>query len=213
MKTKQPQKPIYTFGEEIANSISHGVGVALSIAAIVILILHSKDNWRIVSFSIYGTSLFILYLISTLYHGFTNSRVKHLFRILDHSSIYLLIAGTYTPITLISLRGPWGWSIFGAIWGFAIMGILYEIIFLGKHKAVSLILYILMGWLIIIAIKPLLMNTSSNFLIWLLAGGLCYTLGVFFYVKKKWPYSHAIWHVFVLSGSICHFMGLLLNLT
>ena len=205
-----------SLGEEIANSIAHGIGAALSVVALVLLVVFASkygDIWRIVSFSIYGSTLFFLYLASTLYHSFTNKRVKSFFRILDHSSIYLLIAGTYTPVTLVSMRGPWGWTIFGLIWAMAIGGIFTKIFMMGKYKIVSVILYVVMGWLIIIAFKPMLQMVPEGLIIWLFIGGICYTLGLIFYACKKVPYFHFIWHLFVLAGSISHFCGMLLHLT
>ncbi|MCK5739293.1 hemolysin III family protein [bacterium] len=211
-KTQREQTP----GEEIANSITHGIGAALSIAALVILVVFASlygDAWRVVSFSIYGTTLFVLYLASTLYHSFRNKRVKHFFNILDHSSIFLLIAGTYTPITLISMRGPWGWTLFGLIWGMAIIGILSKIFFIDRFKLLSVGLYIAMGWLILIAVRPMLEMVPAGQIKWLVIGGLCYTFGVIFYVIKRVPYFHFIWHLFVLAGSISHFIGIFLYLT
>ena len=205
-----------TLGEEIANSITHGIGAALSIAALVILVVFAAkygDVWRIVSFSVYGSTLFILYLVSTLYHSFTNKRVKSFFEILDHSSIFLLIAGTYTPVTLVSMRGPWGWTLFGLIWAMAIIGIIAKIFLIGKYKIVSLLVYLAMGWLIIIAFKPMLQMVPKGLINWLFIGGLCYTFGVIFYIGKKVPYFHFIWHLFVLGGSISHFLGILFYLT
>ena len=209
-------KRVQSLGEEIANSVTHGIGAALSIAALVILVVFASrrgDAWQIVSFSIFGTTLFLLYLASTLYHSFTNQRVKQLFRIFDHSSIYLLIAGTNTPITLISMRGPWGWTLFGIIWAMAIGGIISKIFLMGKFKILSVLFYIAMGWLVVIAIKPMLQMIPNGLIIWLLIGGACYTFGVIFYAWKKLPYHHAIWHLFVLAGSISHFFGMLFNLT
>lgn len=205
-----------TLGEEIANSVTHGIGAALSIAALVLLVVFASlygDMWRVVSFSIFGATLFILYLSSTLYHSFTNQKVKNFFNILDHTSIYLLIAGTYTPITLVSLRGPWGWTLFGLIWAMAIGGIITKIFLIGRYKALSVTFYIVMGWLVLIAIKPMLEVVPRGLLIWLLIGGVCYTLGVIFYAIKKVPYFHFVWHLFVLGGSISHFLGMLFYLT
>lgn len=213
---KVPKGRQQSLGEEIANSVTHGIGAALSIAAIVLLVVFASkygDVWRIVSFSIYGSTLFFLYLASTLYHSFTNARVKSFFRILDHSSIFLLIAGTYTPVTLVSMRGPWGWTIFGLIWAMAIGGIIAKIFLMGKYKVVSVLLYIAMGWLIVIAFKPMIQMVPRGLIIWLFVGGLCYTLGVIFYAIKKVPYFHFIWHLFVLGGSISHFFGMLFYLT
>ncbi len=211
-----PHSRQQSLGEEIANSITHGIGAALSIAAFVLLVVFASkygDIWRIVSFSIYGSTLFFLYLASTLYHSFTNRSVKRFFRILDHSSIYLLIAGTYTPVTLVSMRGPWGWTLFGLIWAMAIGGIIAKIFLIEKYEIVSTLLYVAMGWLIVIAFKPMLQMVPKDLIIWLFIGGLCYTLGLIFYACKKVPYFHFIWHLFVLGGSISHFLGMLLHLT
>ncbi|HOX84360.1 MAG TPA: hemolysin III family protein [bacterium] len=204
-----------SLGEEIANSVTHGIGAALSLAALVLLVVFAGktgDAWRIVSLSIYGAALFFLYLISTLYHSFTSPRTKQLFRLLDHSSIFLLIAGTYTPVTLISMRGPWGWTIFALIWALAIAGIVGKIFLLDKFRVVSVMLYIAMGWLIVIAVKPMLQMVPPGLILWLVIGGLCYSLGVVFYAFKQVPYFHFIWHLFVLSGSISHFFGMLFYL-
>ena len=205
-----------SIGEEIANSITHGIGVALAIAGLVLLVVFSAlygDVWRIVTFSIYGSTLILLYLASTLYHSFTNPKVKHFFKIMDHISIYLLIAGTYTPIALTVMRGPWGWTIFGLIWGMAIAGIISKLFFIGKLEVLSVLFYIAMGWLIVIAIKPMMAMVPTGMIVWLVIGGLSYTFGVIFYALKKMPYHHAVWHLFVLGGSISHFMGILFNLT
>ncbi len=208
--------PKQSLGEEIANSITHGIGAALATAALVILVVFASirgDAWQVVSFSIYGASLIIMYTSSTLYHAFTNKKLKHYFRIMDHSSIFLLIAGTYTPVTLISLRGTgWGWTIFGIIWGLAILGIFFKLFFIGKLEKLSVVFYILMGWLVVIAIKPMLENLPTGLLIWIAIGGLSYTLGVIFYAWQKLPYGHTIWHLFVLGGSISHFFGILFYL-
>ncbi len=214
----KPEKHLIKYpslGEEIANSITHGIGAALSVAALVLLVVFAAlrgDAWRVVSFSIYGSSLFILYLTSTLYHSFTNPTVKRLFRVLDHSMIFILIAGSYTPITLTILRGSWGWTLFGLIWGLAIFGIVMKIAFFERFNALSLILYILMGWLVIIALKPLLAAAPTGLLIWMGIGGVSYMLGIIFYAWERLPYNHAIWHLFVLGGSIAHFFGMLLHI-
>lgn len=203
-------------GEEIANSITHGIGAALSVAGLVVLVVFAAlygDAWRVVSFSIYGGTLVILYLISTLYHSFTNPEVKRLFQVFDHCSIYLLIAGTYTPITLISLRGPLGWTLFGLIWGLALSGIALKIFFIGRLKALSIVLYLAMGWLIVFALKPLITMLDRGLIMWIVIGGLSYTLGMIFYGAKKIPYHHSVWHLFVLGGSVSHFLGMLLYLT
>ncbi len=200
-----------TIPEEIANSITHAIGAVLSIVALVLLVVLSArqgDAWKIVSFSIYGASLILLYAASTFYHSFQSTRLKHFFHILDHSFIYLLIAGTYTPFTLISLRGAWGWSLFGVIWGLAIAGIFVKMFFTGRYNTLSVIFYVLMGWVVMVAIKPMLENVPAAGLILLLSGGVLYTLGVVFYRWKSLPFSHAVWHVFVLGGSACHFFAI-----
>lgn len=206
----------YTLKEEIFNSISHGVGVILSIVALVILVSFASirgDVWRIVSFSIYGFTLFFLYLSSTLYHSIFHEKAKKIFRVFDHVAIYLLIAGSYTPITLICMRGFWGWLLFSLIWALAITGIIIKIIGINKLKSFSTLLYILMGWLIIIAIKPMLTLVPKGLFIWLLIGGLIYTIGVIFYAWKRIPFNHGIWHLFVLGGSTAHFFGIFFYLT
>ena len=207
--------PQYTLTEEIFHSIIHGIGAALAVAGVVVLVTLAarvNDVWRIVSFSIYGASLILLYLASTLYHSFQNERLKRFFRHFDHLSIFLLIAGTYTPVTLISLHGAWGWTLFGLIWGFAVAGIIYELLFLGRYKWITVTIYLGMGWLAVVAIKPMLTMMPHGLLGWLLAGGLCYTGGVLFYVRKKMRYHHVLWHLFVLAGSACHFLGFLIYL-
>jgi len=205
----------YSIGEEIASSIIHGVGTALGIIALVILVVHASrfgDVWRIVAFSIYGTCLILGFLASTLYHSLTNATAKRIFNRLDHSSIYLLIAGSYTPMTLI-MRGGWGWSLFGVIWAMAIAGIILKCMFFGRLKWLSIVVYLAMGWLVIIAIKPVLSTFPKEFFFWLLLGGLSYSFGVVFYVLKKIKYTHAVWHLFVLGGSVLHFVGFLRYLT
>jgi hemolysin III len=162
-----------------------------------------------VSFSIYGATLVILYISSTLYHSFRSPRVKHIFRIFDHAAIYLLIAGTYTPFLLITIRGPWGWSLFGVAWGIAILGVVQASLALDKLKIFSLIAYLALGWLIVIVFKPLVANLPLGGLAWLIGGGLFYTVGVIFYVGKRIPFNHAVWHLFVLGGSISHFFAML----
>lgn len=196
--------------QEIANSITHGIGAILSIVGLITLLLmavNRGDIWRIVSFTIYGATLVFLYICSTIYHGLSDRRKKYIFQILDHVAIYLLIAGSYTPLTLLTLRGPWGWSLLGIVWGMAFTGILLKIFFFQKTQIISMILYIIMGWLIIVAIKPLLGASSSGMLYLIVAGGLCYSLGIIFFINPKIPYNHTIWHLFVLAGSFFHFSG------
>ncbi|MFC1483830.1 hemolysin III family protein [Candidatus Neomarinimicrobiota bacterium] len=203
----------YTRGEEIANSLIHAIGTALSIAGLVVLVVLAArhgDAWRVVSFSIYGSTLVILYLASTLYHGVQHPRAKGILQIIDHTSIYLLIAGTYTPFLLVSLRGAWGWTLLGVIWGLALLGIGFQSIFVRRQGKLSILTYILMGWLCLIALREMLINVPTGGLIWLAVGGVLYTTGVLFYVWHRLPYNHAIWHLFVLAGSIAHFLSVLL---
>ncbi len=214
-KETHPSK-FQTMGEEIANSITHGVGIGLSIAALVILVVLASrrgDAWRIVSFSIYGTTLILLYLSSALYHSFVNPKIKNFFRILDHSAIYLLIAGTYTPVTLTLMRGGWGWTLFGLAWAMAIGGIIITALLLDKLKVLLVLSYVVMGLLVVIAIKPMMQMVPKAMIIWLFIGGACYILGIIFYLWKRLPYHHPIWHLFVLGGSISHFLGILFYLT
>ncbi|HPI40156.1 MAG TPA: hemolysin III family protein [Pseudobdellovibrionaceae bacterium] len=191
------------------NSISHLIGTVLSIAAASVLItlaVLKEDPWRIIGFSIYGIMMITLYATSTLYHSFPKGPVKDFLRKMDHLSIYLMIAGTYTPFTLITLHGIWGWTIFGVIWGLALLGILQELTIGKKSRKLSILIYILMGWLIVVATQPLTEKLPNAALYWLLAGGLFYTLGILVYVKDEViPHGHGIWHLFVLAGSLCHF--------
>ncbi|MDD2596940.1 MAG: hemolysin III family protein [Candidatus Cloacimonetes bacterium] len=207
-----PLSPKQSLKEEVANAITHGIGVGLAIAALVILVVFAariSDTWKVVSFSIYGATMIILFLSSTLYHSFPQPYLKRFFRIMDHSSIFLLIAGTYTPVTIGSMRGGWGWTLFGVIWGLTIVGIILKIFAMSKLKWLSIVVYLMMGWIILIAIKPLVAVVTTKFLIWILAGGLAYSLGIIFYVARKLPFHHAVWHMFVLAGSICHFFAML----
>lgn len=196
--------------EEVMNAVTHGIGTLLAVAGLVLLTvlayLHG-DIWHIVSFSIYGTTLVLLYLASTLYHSFTNEKVKRIFKILDHSAIYLLIAGTYTPFTLVPLHGVLGWTVFGVVWGLAIIGIVLKVFFAGRFNIVSTMCYLGMGWFIVVAIKPLLATVPALGMSWLFIGGLFYSLGSIFYLWKRIPYNHAIWHLFVLAGSVSHFIA------
>ena len=198
--------------EEIANTVTHGIGLVLSIAGFAVLLVLAilrGTTWHIVGCSIYGATLICLYSASTLYHAVLSPRLKHGLKIFDHSAIYLLIAGTYTPFLLLNLRGPWGWSLFGLIWGLALAGILFKVWFIDHCEHLSTAVYVLMGWLVLIATKPVLAHVPSTTLLWLLAGGLFYSAGVIFYVWKRLPYNHAVWHVFVLAGSACHYFAVL----
>ena len=198
--------------EEIANSITHGIGLALAIAGLSVLVVFAclrGSAWHVVSCSIYGSTLVILYLASTLYHSIQNPAAKRILKVFDHCSIYLLIAGSYTPFTIVSLRGGWGWTLFGLIWGMAILGIIFKTFHTGKYENFSLALYLFMGWLVIIAIKPLFSSVPLIGFLWMVAGGLFYTFGVLFYCLDRIPFFHTIWHLFVLGGSTCHFFAVL----
>jgi len=202
----------YSLAEEIAHSITHGIGVLLSIAGLVILVAYASIRgtaWHVVSCSIYGSTLILLYSASTLYHSVTHKRIKAILQHIDHAAIYLLIAGTYTPFMLVNLRGPWGWSLFGVVWGLALLGLILEFIQVKYYKKISLVVYLGMGWLAVVAIGPLMRNVETTGLILLLAGGLSYTIGVIFYVWRRLAFNHAIWHLFVLAGSILHFFSIL----
>ncbi|HYL84473.1 MAG TPA: hemolysin III family protein [Candidatus Angelobacter sp.] len=199
-------------GEELANAVTHGIGLVLSITGLVILIVLAAmrgSAWRIVSCAIYGGTLVCLYTASTLYHGIPSVRLKRALKIFDHCSIYLLIAGTYTPFLLVNLRGPWGWSLFGVVWGIALAGILFKFWFVDHFQILSTTVYLLMGWLAVIAVRPVLLLVPTTGLVWLAAGGLLYTVGVVFFAWKRIPYNHVIWHVFVLGGSTCHYLAVL----
>jgi hemolysin III len=202
----------FSLAEEIAHAITHGVGLLLSIAALVILVVLASlrgDAWHIVSCSIYGTTLVLLYGASTIYHATWSPRHKEIFRSLDQSAIYLLIAGTYTPFTLVNLRGGWGWTIFGIVWGFALLGVVLEAVARERVRVFSEALYVALGWVAAIAVKPLLENVETGGVVLIVAGGLAYTGGLVFYAWKRLPYNHALWHVSVMVGSILHFFAVL----
>ncbi|WP_458700172.1 hemolysin III family protein [Sulfurospirillum sp. 1307] len=199
----------YTQIEEVWHSVTHGIGVVLSIVGLCILVAYSAikgSSISIVSSAIFGATLIIAYSSSTLYHAITNEKAKQVFRQFDHASIYLLIAGTYTPITLVSLGGTLGWSIFLIIWSIAIVGVLLEFLYPNRFKKLSLVLYLGMGWLIVVAIGKILETMDTNGFILMLLGGIFYSVGVVFYVKKSIPYNHIIWHIFVLLGSMSHYL-------
>ncbi len=196
-----------TFYEELANTTTHGIGTilaAIGLGVMTVLAAIYGDVWHITSVTIFGATLVILYAISTLYHNAQRPKVKALLQIMDHSAIYLLIAGTYTPFTLVNLRGPWGWSLFGVVWGLAVFGIFLEVFAGKKWRLLSIILYLIMGWLVVVAVKPLVDELKLGGFILLSSGGLFYTLGILFYAWKSLPYNHAVWHLFVLTGSILH---------
>jgi hemolysin III len=200
----------YSVAEERVNILSHALGFVLSIVALVLLVRHASINgdvWHVVSFSVFGVSLMILYAASTVYHSAKNIQFRKKMRIVDHASIYILIAGTYTPFTLVILSGFSGWMIFGITWGMAVVGVVLKLFYTGKYDAVSTLMYVFMGWIIVFAIEPLIDNLSSDGLFWLVAGGMAYTTGAILYSIKKIKFNHAIFHVFVLAGSFCHFVS------
>jgi len=195
--------------EEIANCLTHGIGAGLSIAGMAFLITFAAkqgDPWKIVSFSIYGGCMIILYLASTLYHAFLSPRAKKVFKVLDHSAIFLAIAGSYTPFTLVSLRASWGSTLFVIVWIFAGLGVLFKVFFVNRFRLISVGVYILMGWLALVAVRPMLKMVPTGGLVWIAIGGLAYTIGTAFYASRK-PLMHMVWHLFVLVGSICHYMA------
>ena len=198
--------------EELVNAISHGLGALLGVAGLVVLVvlaaLHG-DAWQVVASSIYGSTLVLLYLSSTLYHAFRGQRVKRVFQAFDHAGIFLLIAGTYTPFTLVTIRGPWGWTLFGVIWGLGIAGAVLEVVFLDRFPRLSLAFYLAMGWAVVAAIVPLVRAMTPAGLAWLVAGGIAYTAGTLFYRMGHRRFMHGIWHLFVLAGSICHWFAVL----
>ncbi len=202
----------YTVCEDVVNSITHGVAAALSIAGLSVLVVLAAikgDPWRIVAFSIYGGSLVLLYMASTLYHAIRSPRVRRYLRRADHMAIYVLIAGTYTPFALVSMRGGWGWFLLIAIWTLAVAGILLKMFNMDRWEVVSLVLYVGMGWLALIAVKPVITMVPLPALVWMLVGGLFYTFGIVFYAWHRLPFNHAIWHMFVVAGSVAHFFAVL----
>lgn len=187
--------------------------MVLAIAGLVVMVVFAAIRgtaWHVVSCSLYGTTLVLLFSASTLYHSLPWPRVRRVMKIFDHSAIYLLIAGTYTPFLLGPLRGPWGWSLFGVIWGLALVGIGFKLFFAGRFKLLSTLIYVGLGWIVVIAFRPLWHSLPLGGVLWLVAGGLFYTAGTVFYLGHRIPYNHAIWHVFVLVGSLCHFFSVLL---
>jgi hemolysin III len=201
-----------SLGEEIANSVTHGVAALASVAALPLLVAVAVvrgDPWRVAGGAIFGATLVLLYTASTLYHALTHSGAKRVFRVLDHSAIYLLIAGTYTPFALGSLRGPWGWSLLGAVWTLAALGITAKATLGFRFPHLSTAIYVGMGWLAVIAFRPLMTHVGLPGVMWLVAGGLCYTAGVIFFAWERLRYGHMVWHLFVAAGSVCHFFAVL----
>jgi len=215
LKGDQEWAQALLLGDEWANYLTHSIGLFLSFLGMIFLIYHpliESDHWRLFNFIIYGGSLILLYAASTCYHALRNPKLKKLFRTVDHCAIYLLIAGSYTPFTLLVLGGVWGWTMFSVVWGLAVLGIFLKIFFTHRFKILSTCLYLFMGWLVVIAAEPLLDRLHVNGLFWLLAGGVSYTMGVIFYVLDKRPFFHAIWHLFVMGGSTCHYLAILFYL-
>ena len=196
--------------EEILNAVTHGIGAALSVAALVGMLIYYANGgvWHLTSCLIYGISLILLYLASTLYHSFTNMRLKAIFKFVDHASIYVLIAGNYTPFALIPLHGSLGWTIFGVVWGLAALGIVFQIFFVKRFLVLGTLCYLGMGWFAVVMVRPLLELLPAEAVYWLFIGGVLYTVGAIFYLAKRLPYSHVVWHVFVLAGSAAHFWSI-----
>ena len=195
---------------EIASALTHGLGATAALAGGAVLItlaaIHG-DGWQLAGAIVFGITLLLLYTASTLYHAIQHPIAKGRLKVFDHCAIYLLIAGTYTPFTLIGLRGPWGWGLFAAIWTIALAGVVFKLFHTGRFPRLSTALYVAMGWLVVVAIKPMLASIDAWTLGWLLAGGVFYTLGTYFYHRESIPYAHAIWHLFVIAGSVCHFVA------
>ncbi len=212
IKSLASQERVQSAAEEIANSVSHAVGLLAAVAVSPVLVVSAvqhDSSAAIVGASIFAFTMVLLYLTSTLYHTFPRNKAKRVLRILDHGAVFLLIAGTYTPFTLGVLRGAWGWTLFGLVWGIAVVGVVLKSIGGIRYRRLSTLLYIAMGWLIIIAVKPLWLNMPSWGLFWLVAGGVAYTAGVGFYAAKRIRYAHFVWHLFVIAGTACHFIAVL----
>lgn len=204
-----------SIGEEIFNSVTHGIGTLLSIAALVLLVVFAaiKGNaWHVVSFTIFGSTLILLYLSSTLYHSFKRQKIKNLFARFDHAAIFLLIAGTYTPFVLTALRGALGWTLFGIVWGLAITGVVIRSIYLTRFRKLMVGIYLAMGWMFLMAIVPIVRILPGISVVFLFIGGACYSIGVIFYAWRNLKYGHGIWHLFVMAGSIMHFFSVLYSL-
>jgi len=211
MNTPVTQHRLQSKGEEIANSISHGLGFVLALVAAPILVVAATRRGTtsdLVAVSVFAGAMALMYLSSAIYHALPHGRVKEAFHVLDHAAIYLLIAGTYTPFTLGVLQGAWGWTLFGLVWGLAAIGVITKVFAGIRWHGLSTFVYVVMGWLILIAAKPLWESLPTAGLLWLLAGGIAYTGGVFFYVRKDLRYGHLVWHLFVVAGSACHFVAI-----
>ncbi|MEN1927421.1 hemolysin III family protein [Luteimonas sp. MJ204] len=202
--------------EELASALTHGLGATAALAGGAVLITLAAlygNGWQLGAAIVFGSSLLLLYLASTLYHSFQHPVLKGRLKVFDHCAIYLLIAGTYTPFTLIGLRGPWGWSLFAAIWTLALAGVVFKLFYTGRFKRLSTLVYVAMGWLVLVAIKPVLAALDAWTFGWLVAGGVFYTLGTVFYHRESLPYSHAIWHLFCIAGSVCHYIAVMAQVT
>ena len=211
-KSEHKQSHAYSLGEEIANAITHGVGALLSIVALVLLVVAAAlwgNTWHLASAIVYGLTMFLLYMASTLYHAITHEKARHVFKVIDHAGIYLLIAGTYTPFTLVTMRDSGGWWLFAIVWVLAVAGIAAEAFWVYRPKWVSAVVYLAMGWLAIFAIKPLAANLEPGGVWLMVGGGLAYTLGTVFYVLKRVKYMHMVWHIWVLAGSALHFLAVM----
>ena len=198
--------------DEIASALTHGLGAAAALAGGAVLITLAAiygDAWQLGAAITFGVTLLLLYLASTLYHSIQHPIAKGRLKVFDHCAIYLLIAGTYTPFTLIGLRGPWGWGLFAAIWTLALAGVVFKLFYTGRFKKLSTLIYVAMGWLVLVAIKPMLSSLDAWTIGWLLAGGVFYTLGTYFYHRESIPYAHAIWHLFCIAGSVCHYVAVM----
>ena len=196
--------------EELANAITHGLGaLAAAIGGLVLVVMSARygNGWQLAGAIVFSLALVLLYVASTLYHASKDRIVRGRMKVFDHCAIFVLIAGTYTPFTLVGLRGDGGWWLFGAIWAFAVVGVVFKLFFTGRFKGLSTLIYLGMGWMAVLAIKPFLRQVPMETLLWLLAGGLSYSLGTIFYMSRRIPFAHAIWHGFVLVGSICHFVA------
>lgn len=203
---------VFSKGEEVANAITHGIGALLSVAAMVILIVFASIHgtvWHIVGFALFGVTMLLLYICSTLVHSFPQGKAKDVFEIMDHASIYFFIAGTYTPFLFIAVKGTLGWTLFGIVWGFAIAGTVFKAFFVKRFLYVSTLLYIFLGWMIVFAWGPLSANVTFDGMIMLVIGGVFYSIGAIFYVWRGFRFHHAIWHIFVLGGSVFHFFAVM----
>ena len=212
MSDARAEKASYSLGEEIANAVTHGVGALLSIVALIALVSIAAvwgTHWHLASAIVYGTTMFLLYMASTLYHAITHPKARHVFKIIDHAGIYLLIAGTYTPFTLVTIRNDGGWYLFAVVWTLALIGIAAEAFWVYRPKWLSAVVYLAMGWLALAMVRPLLQSLEPGGVWLLVAGGLAYTLGTVFYVLKRVRYMHAVWHLWVLAGTVLHFLAVM----